>query len=176
ALTFADSALVAMACYAVADGLLSRRDEHQNRVIKRLSILTGSDTAGERRLRKMIERLYRLRSDMAHGRRPDLIDVQRFLLREPRDGDSLSDGEVEELREALKWAAFEVLRAVYGAFVWLAVRPEEPGQPGSPATSGWSKSRILDTLDQIANAEKDREEVRTLVPRWFLDPAVQIAP
>lgn len=173
--TVADGALVALAAFALADGLLSAEQERrgdEGAVIARTANLLGQDVHARRRLRRSLKALYALRSAVAHGRRPEWADVLRFLGRDPGLVETMSEWDAMRLRGELRSACMHLLRLIFGAFLWLAVDP--PGDETGAVRPKLSKGDVIERLSARGPDHQGQAEIDGIVPVWLREAALKL--
>ncbi len=159
ALEVADASSTVLMAYAAMDGLLRNEKEHDSVVIRRVGTLIGRSDADRRAVRRLIERLQRIRGAVAHGKRPRLADVAQAIGRQVSRAELAERGIVadRELNIRLRARCLDVLRRVLVSFLWLTVEGEPwPGGAHRPrAKLGLTREQVLKTLDRAHNGDSE---------------------
>lgn len=165
ALNSSDWALIMLLSYSALDGLLLAREDHDSRLVYRVSWLIGRDDEERQRIRRFMNRLYYARSKVAHGERPTEDELVGLI-----DDESLS--RVHEpaivLQGRVRDRCLELARRGVLAYVWLTL-----SQNDSDATSfERTKADITSIIDSArANEQTAKSELRqNAVLEWFGDP------
>ena len=98
-----DGVFTTLACDAAVDGLYSDRTDDDSTTVRRLARILGSTPDKQRRLRGVLAALYRIRSEVAHGRRPPAEHVRIALGGAIPEPDDLIA--TMKWREDLRWLA-----------------------------------------------------------------------
>lgn len=143
----ADATLALLQAYAAADGSLTDGETESPSIPRRFGWLCGKTNDESRKLRSAFEALYKIRRELAHGRRPADSQISRFL---GQDGTPVI-GEAHDLwfpvlpwdrsGDAARHRALDMLRRLYRA--WLAATlKSRDGQ----LVPGLSRAQLLGLL------------------------------
>lgn len=160
----ADGALAAMLAFAMADGLLRERSDAQSLVNPRLVLLLGANPAERRTLKKQFFALEEIRHAIAHGSRPDVDDIERFL-------GSLGEADLGPFRDVLtplRKRSREIGRKLLAAALYLKWDLGERDEWGAPSLV--HRMHRAQCLELLARAQQgDAGALQTLdewLPGW----------
>ena len=159
ALEVADTPTAVLMAYAAMDGLLLNEKEDESLLISRVGCLIGRSYADRRAVRRLVDRLQRIRGAVAHGKRARLADAaaavgRHVSLEELAEKGIFAD---RELNVVLRGRCLDVLRRVLVSFLWLTVegQPWSGGSDRPRAELGLSRQEVLETLDRAHRADKE---------------------
>lgn len=141
----ADATLALLQAYAAADGSLTDSKKESPRIPRRFGLLCGKTDDEGKELEGTFEALYKIRNQVAHGRRPTNAQISMFL---GRTGPAVA-GEAGDLwfpvwdrsSDAARHRALDMLRRLYRA--WLAATlKSKDGQ----LVPGLSRAQLLGLL------------------------------
>lgn len=159
ALEVADPRAAVLMAYAAMDGLLLNEKEDDSLLIPRVACLIGRSNADRRAVRRLVDRLQKIRGAVAHGKKARLADAaaavgRQVSLEELAEGGIFAD---RELNTVLRGRCLDVLRRALVSFLWLTVEGEPwPNESDRPrAELGLSRENVLETLDRAHRGEKE---------------------
>ncbi len=174
ALPSPDGLVSNLACYAAIDGLMSGRKESDAATVPRVASLLTRDYKRRRSGRRLIQRLYELRGEMAHGRRPEPeviasalgIGFDPNVFRQPSFNDELR---LTSLR----------LARVVTAFVLENIVSIEDASDGTLIPAKLSKglpiSKLRDVLQSSSQGDaSSSERVEAMMPSWLRTTAEEL--
>ena len=166
ALNTADWALVLLLSYSAIDGLLLSREESDSFLVYRTAWLIGRSDSERRDIRRFIDKLYFVRSKVAHGERPANSELARLAGED--EGGNAANGHSPDLELRVKNRCLELARRASLAFIWLALDHDEQGLPYFRRT----KSEIVGLLDAAhQNDVEAKNELSSSMPlELFRDP------
>ncbi|MGB2715285.1 MAG: hypothetical protein WBC51_13965, partial [Vicinamibacterales bacterium] len=132
-----DWAFVLFLTYAVMDGMILRRDDHDSNLMPRIAWLIGSSDAERKAIRKLLNELYQARSKVAHGERPTYEEIARLLDRSLDEGREAQDGNPVlrfRLERDLRMLCIDLVRKTFLAFLWHLVQVDGRGIVSFPRT------------------------------------------
>ncbi|HEX9641556.1 MAG TPA: hypothetical protein VGB13_09605, partial [Candidatus Krumholzibacteria bacterium] len=145
----ADSLMTVLLSYAATEGLLLRKEDQDSRLGPRLSLLIATDGVEQRRLRKLVARWTELRGYAAHGQRPPVGAVAKFLEEDPSALPAGAFFGLDTVRQAAAIRASNVLRRVFLAFLFSMFSLDEYGRP----VPHLSRNEVLELLEKAAQGD-----------------------
>ena len=159
ALEVADARAAVLMAYAAMDGLLLNEKEDDSLLISRAACLIGGSNADRRAVRRLVDRLQRIRGAVAHGKKARLADAAAAVGRHVSLEELAKRGIFADrgLNVVLRARCLDVLRRVLVSFLWLTVEGQPwPGGSDRPrAELGLSREKVLEILDRAHRGDKE---------------------
>ncbi len=170
ALTFLDAALrsadthfVLFFCYSALEGMLLLEKDNESRLGPRVARLIGGNDDERREVRRMIGVWREMRGSAAHGNRPYIEHMNRFVSIGSTTRNELdveSEVDVRRIEEAARRRALEISRRSYLAMLYLLVRVE-----ADAPLAGMTRNAALKVLElALRNETSAAQELETMIP------------
>ena len=158
--------------YAAIDGLLANRADSDSQTIRRVAHLLGSSPASRKRIRARVQRMYQVRGELGHGRRPHLTELAQAVGAESPPDETSAAFRNPTLEIELSWLSLRVATAVVSTLLLTCIAAD-PARPGSVLFRPgiWTLAELQATLHQAAQGDAAAQaRIDASVPAALRDP------